>query len=197
MNAVCPGCGVAIVAGYVRCPKCHAALPRGLGMTPAAGVKIARMNAPGGTAVAGGRGMVMPIAGAAVVGLAIVLFLVLKQSPPAPPSLAPDAGQPEAEEEAIPEPATSPTPAAEAELPSPNRFDPSATARDLERALGRQRLWSSVQVIGDEVEIRSGSCRDVNLMPTVDAARAALRNAGLTRLRCLEQSGSVVFERAL
>src|ERR1700733_13576017 len=24
---VCPACGVAVVPGYVKCPKCHAALP--------------------------------------------------------------------------------------------------------------------------------------------------------------------------
>jgi hypothetical protein len=31
----------------------------------------------------------------------------------------------------------------------------------------------------------------------VEAATAALKNAGLTRLRCVEQSGVLVFERDL
>src|SRR5207249_7837324 len=45
-SPVCPGCGVAVVPGYVRCPRCHAALP----------IAAPRRNAstidPGGTSVA-------------------------------------------------------------------------------------------------------------------------------------------------
>ncbi len=100
-------------------------------------------------------------------------------------------------------PSTTPTPAAPPgptvpdDRGSPNRVDPEATARDLERALRRERLWSSVEVVGTSVEVRSGSCRDENMLPMIDAARTALHNAGLTRLRCVEQSGAVVFERQL
>ena len=43
----------------------------------------------------------------------------------------------------------------------------------------------------------SGSCADPAIGPVIDAARSALRGAGLTRLRCLAQSGAVVFERDL
>jgi hypothetical protein len=33
--------------------------------------------------------------------------------------------------------------------------------------------------------------------PAIDSERPVLRGAGLTRLRCLAQSGAVVFERDL
>jgi hypothetical protein len=75
--------------------------------------------------------------------------------------------------------------------------DPRTAAADLERSLGRQRLWSSVQVIGGRVEVRSGSCADPAIGPVIDGAQPTLRSAGLTRLRCLAQSGAVVFERDL
>ena len=75
--------------------------------------------------------------------------------------------------------------------------DPYAVGRDLERALRRQRLWSTVEVGAPMVDVRSSSCSDPQMGPMLDAARAALRSAGLTRLRCLEQSGAVVFERTL
>ena len=45
VRAVCPACGVAVVPGYVKCPKCHAGLPL-------AGGRTKRMTGdPGGTAV--------------------------------------------------------------------------------------------------------------------------------------------------
>jgi hypothetical protein len=81
--------------------------------------------------------------------------------------------------------------------PTVSAPDPVATAGTLERTLKRQRLWSSVQVSGDRVDVRTASCGDPAMAPTLEAARAALRDAGLTRLRCLEQSGAVVFERDL
>jgi hypothetical protein len=35
------------------------------------------------------------------------------------------------------------------------------------------------------------------MVPMLDAARAGLKAAGLTRLRCVEQSGAVVLDREL
>jgi hypothetical protein len=75
--------------------------------------------------------------------------------------------------------------------------NPAAPAAELERSLRRQRLWSTVEVVGARIDVRSGSCGDSGMSPLIESARAALRNGGLTRLRCLEQSGRVVFERDL
>lgn len=171
----------------MRCPKCRAPLPSRRPQTVA-----------GGTAVeGGGRVPLLPIAGGAIIVLAVILYVVLGKSDAAKSS-APD-----------PATVTSTEPTAEAPQsmnPGPlpvlperdnNRIDPSAVGRDLERALKNQRLWSSVEVADGDVDIRSGSCRDENMIPIVDAARTALRNAGLTRVRCMENSGAVVFERGL
>lgn len=192
MSATCPVCGVAVVPGYVRCPKCQAPLPGRRGQTAVAA---------GGTAVeGGGRLPVLPIAGGVVVVLGSILYFVLGKSDAKPAPVAePVAGSAGAVEEQPPDPVDppAPLPVFPDEERDPNRIDPSATARDLERALKNQRLWSTVEVVGKDVFVTSGSCRDANMIPMVDAASAALRNAGLTRVRCMENSGAVVFERGL
>ncbi|MDQ3371020.1 MAG: hypothetical protein M3680_36845, partial [Myxococcota bacterium] len=101
--------------------------------------------------------------------------------------------------ETPPAPVTSPPPAPPVEplVNGANRVDPAAPARDLERALRRQRLWASVEVIGSRIDVRSSACSDAGMAPMIDAARNALKHAGLTRLRCVEQSGALVFERDL
>lgn len=190
MSATCPACGVAVVPGYVRCPKCQRPLPsKGRGGTVA-----------GGTAVAGGGGLpLIPIAAAVAVVLGVILFFALRggETKPASAQSAPDEmGEQPADD--TPEPVLNNVPTIDEPRPGePPRVDPNATARDLERALKSQRLWSSVEVVGNRVEVRSGSCRDANMIPAVDAARSALRTAGLTKVRCVENSGAVVFEREL
>jgi hypothetical protein len=74
---------------------------------------------------------------------------------------------------------------------------PEPVAADLERSLKRARLWATVTVIGDRVDVRSGSCSDPQMRPTLDAVAGSFKAAGVTRLRCLEQSGSVVIDRDL
>lgn len=189
MSATCPACGVAVVPGYVRCPKCQRPLPGGRRVQTVAG----------GTAVEGrDRLPLLPIAGGAIVLLGIILYFVLGKSDAAKPVETDPATAGSAEE------APDETPAANTPLPVPrdddrdnNRVDPTAVAHDVERALKNQRLWSTVEVVGSDVEVTSGSCRDPNMVPMLDAASVALRNAGLTRVRCMENSGAVVFERRL
>lgn len=187
MNATCPTCGVAVVSGYVRCPKCQGPLP-----------SARRAITTGGTALAssGGGLPILPIAIAGVVVLGLVLYFTISKGDP--PKQAVDdtpAGSDEEISDEVQQPTVNPVPVLDE--PDPNRVDPNATAKDLERALRRQRLWASVEVVGKDVEVRSGSCRDEQMIPMVDAAKNALRAAGLTRVRCVEQSGAVVFEREL
>jgi hypothetical protein len=147
--------------------------------------------------VGGGRLPILPLAGGAVVVLGVILYFVLGKSDAAKPTTPdPVAGSAEETSTVIPETPT-PLPIPVDDVRDPNRIDPTAVGRDLERALKNQRLWSTVEVVGRDVEVTSGSCRDANMIPMVDAARTALRNAGLTRVRCLENSGAVVFERGL
>jgi hypothetical protein len=89
-----------------------------------------------------------------------------------------------------------------APAPEPPRADPAAQDRraaalQLEATLRRQRLWGRAEIVGARIDVRSGSCGDPAMPPAIDSERAVLRGAGLTRLRCLAQSGAVVLERDL
>jgi hypothetical protein len=79
----------------------------------------------------------------------------------------------------------------------PTGPDLTVVAAGLERDLKRQRLWSSVSVTGSRIDVRSGSCSDPAMVAVLDGAMSGLRAAGLTKLRCLEQSGQVVSDRDL
>ena len=195
MSAVCPACGVAVVPGYVRCPKCHAGLPNGLGRT-----KRTTLD-PGGTAVPQ-RGF--PVSAVLIaLGVAVAIILVFglrgtskKTEParPAPPGpieatavnpapLAPVVARPQAQ--AAPS-------AGEGTVQ-----DPGPAVAELKLALRDKRLWGSVAITGQRIEVRSGSCADPAMQPLIETKKSLLHNAGLTKLRCVEQSGAVVFERDL
>jgi hypothetical protein len=201
----CPSCGVAVVPGYVKCPRCHAVLP-------SAGRLRRGAVDPGGTSVEGRPFPLLPIAGGGI-AVAVVLVLVLGGDHRKKAATAAEAGgaasalaQPAAGAAAAAAPGTAaPAAAPGTAAPAPRPLDipaaagptPAIAAAALERALGRQRLWSSVEPSGNRIDVRSGSCAEPAMGPTIDAAQAALRGAGLTRLRCLAQSGAVVFERDL
>ena len=180
-GAVCPSCGVAVLPGYVRCPKCRKPLPR------------RAVNAvEGGTVVEERRAVpVVALIAAAVIGVGLIFWLGLRRSDdkPAQPSVAP---APTAEPVAAEPVAAEPEPPAAPTGPDPNRV-----VADLERDLKKQRLWAKVDIVGDRVDVRSGSCADAAMAPMLDAAAPALKAAGLTKLRCLEQSGRVVTDRDL
>lgn len=82
-------------------------------------------------------------------------------------------------------------------VPAREAIAPEPIAADLERSLKRARLWSTVTVIGDHVDVRSGSCGDAQMKSALDVATSSFKAAGLTKLRCIEQSGGVVFSRDL
>jgi hypothetical protein len=187
MSAVCPKCGVAVVPGYVKCPKCQTALPQ-----RRAGTSVSA----GGTSMGGGGiSPAMILLAVAVIGAGIAVF-ALRGGSDAPATV--EAPGPVATPEApvdrpVEEPDEAPGPTAA----QPVANDPTIAVRDLDRALKKERLWGTVEAIGSGVDVRSGSCRDATMMPVVDAAIPALREAGVTKVRCLEQAGAVVFEREL
>jgi len=190
-GATCPACGVAVVPGYVKCPKCHRSLPR---------YSRNSVSPVGGTAVetpASKASPVFALIAALVVAGGIIWFFVHRKheasaAAPAPTTdtLAGSATTPQ------PAPVTTPTPA-----PTPAPVQPAVhadqVAKNLESDLKKQRLWSTVNVIGDHVDVRSSSCNDAAMKATIQPELAAFRAAGLTKLRCLEQSGAVVFARDL
>jgi hypothetical protein len=194
MSAVCPVCGVAVVPGYVRCPKCHAGLRASSG-------RIKRPTAePGGTAVAAKGFPISAVLVAVGVAAAIILVFGLRGGSPRPQSARAASAAPLEAVRATPQaPPVARAVAPVAAPPSPldARPDPRVVASELEAGLRKQRLWTRVEVIGTRLDVRSGSCRDPAMRPAIDGKTAVLRGAGLTRLRCVEQSGAVVFEHEL
>ena len=192
MSSVCPACGVAVVPGYVRCPKCHAGLSLGARRKGTA-------VAPGGTAVKR-RGFPISavIVALGVTAATIVVFglrLGDRATEAAPSPLSPSIEAthphppPRAQEPASAQAASPPSEAAAPDL--------AAASTDLEDTLRRQRLWGRVVITGQRIDVRSGSCADPAMRPLIDGKKPLLHGAGLTKLRCLEQSGAVVFERDL
>lgn len=190
MTASCPSCGVAVTPGYVKCPRCQAPLPRA----------PRPMNAPGGTALR--ESSKVPLAAViapVIVIAAVVVWLALRGGEDAARATAPAPGEPVPAATAPPAArppvvAATPPPTAPAAPAAP---DPRAVVSSLERSLDRQRLWSKVELDGARLFIRSAACDDPEMARAIDAATAALRGAGLTQLRCVAQSGAVVFQRDL
>jgi hypothetical protein len=182
-GAVCPSCGVAVVPGYVKCPKCHKPLPR----------RVAK-HLEGGTAVTGDarRGPLLAVLGAVLVGVAILIYFGVRKTDA--PAARPMAVESVEEPTTTAEPVTPDQPETADQPTGPSAVDVAAS---LERTLRKQRLWSTVSVVGDRVDVRSGSCGDAAMAPMLDGAASSFRAAGLTKLRCLEQSGRVVTERDL
>jgi len=197
----CPGCGIAVTVGYARCPRCHAPMP-------SAG-RMMRASAGGGTSLEGGGTSVAAspdgatgnrrvlIAAVAGIGLIVAAVLVAR-------SLGRDrrAPVPAAAPEAVAEPAAAPVAPPSADEPiapslSPAAPDPAVAAAALARALAAARLFGTVEVRGDTVEIRSAACSDGALAAELARYAADLRAGGVTTARCRELHGAEVFARPL
>lgn len=194
MSTVCPACGVVVVPGYVRCPKCRAALP--LGRTKRTTVD------PGGTAVVRREFPTVPVVAAVAVVAAVVAMFAMSdgaEEPEAVPSVPLEPIEATAVGDPLARPTFAPAPAPAAALSAADAAAQALTAAvaDLEGSLRMQRLWGRVVIIGPRIDVRSGSCSNPAMAPLIDGKTALLRSAGLTKLRCVEQSGAVVFERDL
>ena len=185
-GAVCPACGVAVVPGYVRCPKCHRPLPR-----------FSRNSSSpvGGTALPQPKqgSPLLALAVAVLVGGGFIAFFALRGGTP---SHAAPAPAPPPAPTATPAPTAPVAPPSEAVV-APTVPDGGTIADQLQRTLQRQRLWSTVSAIGTRVEVQSSSCRDPQMKVAIDAVAPSFKATGLTRVRCVELSGAVAFERGL
>src|SRR3569833_1838794 len=154
-GATCPACGVAVVPGYVKCPKCHRPLPR---------YHRNSVSPVGGTAVETPASKASPMFTLLVAGGIICFFVCLKhnESAAAPaPAIEAGAGTATATAPPAPPPTATATPAPAPVQPTVRADD---VARNLERDLKKQRLWSTVAVIGDRVDVRSSSCGDAAIL---------------------------------
>ncbi|MFT3693375.1 MAG: hypothetical protein QM831_09575 [Kofleriaceae bacterium] len=193
-GAVCPACGVAVVPGYVKCPKCHRPLPR-----------FARnsISPVGGTVVEEKQSnwMLWAFVGLVVVGVAYYFihkaFEDYRRAGRA--IMHRDAGTTAVEDEQPTQPTVEQPVAVQPTQPTgvAPTVHADDVARQLKTTLQRQRLWSTVTVTGDHVEVRGNACADPGMKPAIDGVAAQFHQAGLTKLRCLEQSGAVVFARDL
>ena len=189
MAAVCPACGVAVVPGYVKCPKCPKELP---------------FRARTSTAGLGGTSVQQPAAkfplGIVAIAIALVaidVYFTIRDDRPARAETAPPAPPAPPVAGTVVTPSRPPPDVTLPPVAPPTGPNAELVATKLERELKHQRLWSTVQIIGGHVDVRSGSCGDAAMRPAIDGAAADFKAAGLTRVRCLEQSGRLVFERAL
>lgn len=185
--------------GYVKCPKCGDALPA------ISRTKSNTFGSGGGTAVADGAptGSRLNLFVALGAGVAIAIVLVVVLGGRGGSKTASTTTTPTTTDE-VEETPSSPTqpiqpdePTVAPVQPADDGADALAAAAELEKELKRQRLWGTASVIDQRVDIRSGSCDARDMGPLVDGQRARLQGAGLTKLRCLAQSGAVVFERDL
>jgi len=186
----CPACGVTVLPGYARCPKCKAPLPYGSGSR-------GTMSAAGGTALEDKKLPVMPLVlvGAALVA-GVAYFALRKSSDPKQP--ATEAATSVASAVVAPIGSAAPPPPTTPELTSIQATpSPGNAAARLEASLKKVRLWSTVEAVGARIDVRSGACDDPQMATAVDGASQALHDAGVTSLRCLEKTGKVVFTRAL
>jgi hypothetical protein len=177
---------VAVVPGYVRCPKCHTPLPK----TPS-GPTVFHS---GGTAVDSKR---FPVSAVVIAGVALVavisgyfLFRKHGNAEAAPPTETDTTTATAADD-------TDTGAAPPTTFAPPAPIHPEDVASELERTLKRMHLWATVEVGSSTVDVRSGSCSDPAIKPVLDSAAPRFKKAGLTRLRCLEDSGAVVFSREL
>jgi hypothetical protein len=174
--------------GYARCPKCRKPLPR------------RKQTAMGGTAVDSGgskTGLIILLS-IAIVGGGVITYLGLRSSKASTP--APIASPTTQQPDVTPTETDEPSGPEQPDTTRPNQPaapDPGVVADRLEKSLKHERLWSTVSVEGARVDVRSGSCSDPKMAPILDATAPSLKAAGVTRLRCVEQSGSVVSDRDL
>jgi hypothetical protein len=88
-----------------------------------------------------------------------------------------------------------PGPATPAVDPRPRQRADAITT--LGRALASDRLWATVDALGDVVVIRSSFCADPGIAARVDAAHDRLTGLGFRAVRCLEKAGTPVWQRNL
>lgn len=186
----CPACGVAVTAGYPRCPRCHAPMP-------GAGAPRGRRDTHqgGGTTVKerpsrwSAAALVVAVVGVVAGVVALVLTRGAAHHTVAEPTVTPVAPPP-VSARTLDEPAAPPAEVA------PVR-DPWPVLDRLERAAAGERLYLKATARGASVELRSSFCGEARVEALVDAALPALRAQGIARVTCVELHGAAVFARTL
>ncbi|KAB2908822.1 MAG: hypothetical protein F9K40_04170 [Kofleriaceae bacterium] len=198
-SQACPACGVKVMLGYAKCPKCHAPMPN-------ATARSRRPSVAGGGGTTsqpieridglGGRGWIVGVVALVVVAGAIIWAVELRgggeTKRPAEAAVPVETGAATA--------TAAPIELQPDELPAPNlqnRPDPAYVADALEGELARDRLFATVDVAGELLDVRSAYCTDPRFSEITARYIADLKASGLVRIRCSETHGEQVYERAL
>lgn len=197
VGSTCPACGLAVATGYLKCPKCHAALPN----APTHGGDARAKQVQGGTSVqSGGNGWVYAVGGAAVVA-AVLVFVLSRGGDDGQTRVVGAKAAPADVDQAPPITAAAPDPAGPAVAaggaPTPRVDERVNAARLLMSRLESARMWSTVEVTGDGLAIKSAYCDEPEVAATLDAVAADLVEAGVATVTCYERHGPKVFDRAL
>lgn len=200
----CPSCGVAVTPGYVKCPRCHAALPK----VPRT-VRHTGGMVPGGTAVGGtgdddasGPPWLLLLGGGTLV-VALVAWLVMRDTTPAAPApvvlpatSSPSAAPPPAGEQRGDAPGVAT--AAEVASAGPSVEQRQAAALGaLDVRLRRDRLWAKLeQPSAGTLRIVSALCEEPELSAAVAEQAGALVEAGVGTVECRARHGGLVWTKA-
>jgi hypothetical protein len=194
----CPKCGVAVPLGYVKCPRCHAAMPAA---PSRARRESMRDSIAGGTAVEtpepGGFPWLLAGVCAAAAITAIVWYVSSGGARAAEPGAAaqPAAMPAAASGSALAAASDVEPPAAPVVDPRPRQRTDALAA--LAHRLESDQLWATVTEVGDAVELRSSFCADRGMSARIDAIASQLGTLGFTSVRCLEKGGTPVWKRDL
>lgn len=195
-SQACPACGINVMRGYAKCPKCHAPMPGRDGRSRRASFAGGTTSQPIETidAGGGGSGWIWAIAGVVLVA-AVVAFVATRggsSKKPAQSAVPVDNGPGTAAPQQVPsdnEPAQVPQ--------SQNRPDPAYVADALEGELSVARLFAVVEVSDSLLDVRSAFCTDPRFSEIAAKYISDLKAAGVTTIRCSETHGAQVFERPL
>jgi hypothetical protein len=195
----CANCGLSVALGYPRCPRCQAPLAAAAPTAPASlAARAKRLSGPpSGTSVEPSSPSRQLIIGAAAgaVALALVAWVALRSGPTKAASPPATAGSASVEEPTPP--AAAALVVAEPPRQAAEEVNQGAAIDQLRREFGKARLYSQISVEGEQLELRSNSCGDSQLVGLLEQARSLLTHSGLRHIRCLQPHGQVVFSRDL
>jgi len=193
----CPSCGISVMIGYQKCPKCHAPMPG------AAAQRTRRGSMAGGTTSekidvvpeGGGSGATLWVVALLAIAGGTAIWATQCRGGKARPTPAAITTEP------VDQPAGRGTaPSVPDEGPdqvAPSGPDPAFAADALEGELGGERLYATVAAIGEVLDVRSAFCAEARLGEIIARHAAELKAAGVLRVRCSETYGTQVFEREL
>jgi hypothetical protein len=179
-KAPCPNCGIQVTAGYARCPKCKAEMPKSAATN--------RTPASGGGTSATGRTISLGAVLIAVLITALASYLAHKEWPRVVGERIQAAAPADKSNDAGPD-----------EIPEDTEVNRDELLDELTKSLAEAKVWSWVDVDENDkytVVVRSQFCDESLLGEAIDAVTENLAT-GFTKVRCYARYGELVFAEPL